>query len=377
MKKLVLFSTVAALLGIAAFGFQAQNGPGQRGQQPAPNADPYANNAAPGTLQFPLAAPAGKDSNSRMAAPPGAVNQGPFDVSTWKYGTAFDPPAGSKIWNPVKLKMMQGGKVTGGTLFNSTDPAVYCAMANAGYDFIWTEMQHNERDWSAVARMWRTCPNAKAVPGVRVAYTDEREIQHALDAGALVVVVPTIDSLQEAIEARNWTYFPPLGRRSNGGGQAFDGNMWGNVPGGYRNTINDNVVLVLMIETLEGLRDADAIAKVPGVTAVFAASGDLGNFSGYRQGTPDYERAINIVHDAAIKAGVRLCGPFAWRDRPDFTCFQAGSETAAIARGVAAELGPLANTQPIPEVGPFAGTGRGAPARGAAPPATREAPAPR
>ena len=75
------------------------------------------------------------------------------------------------------------------------------------------------------------------------------------------------------------------------------------------------------------------------MTAVFAASGDLGNFSGYRQGTPDYERAINIVHDAAIKAGMRLCGPFAWRDRPDFTCFQAGSETAAIARGVAAELG--------------------------------------
>jgi len=48
-------------------------------------------------------------------------------------------------------------------------------------------------------------------------------------------------------------------------------------------------------------------------------------------------------------------GPFAWRDRPDFTCFQAGSETAAIARGVQMELGPLTNTQAKPEVGPFAG----------------------
>jgi hypothetical protein len=55
-----------------------------------------------------------------------------------------------------------------------------------------------------------------------------------------------------------------------------------------------------------------------------------------------------------VKAGVRLCGPLAWRDRPDFTCFQAGSETAAIARGVAVELGPLANTQGKVEVGPFA-----------------------
>jgi 2-keto-3-deoxy-L-rhamnonate aldolase RhmA len=202
--------------------------------------------------------------------------------------------------------------------------------------------------------MWRTCPYAKAVPGVRLAYADEREIQHATDAGALVIVVPTVDSVEEAIAARNWTYFPPLGRRSSGGGQASDAGMWGGVPGGYRQTINDNIVLILMIETLEGLQHAEEIAKVPGVTAVFAASGDLGNFTGYRQGSPDYERAINIVHDAAIKAGVRLCGPLAWRDRPDFTCFQAGSETAAISRGVAAELGPLANTQGQVEVGPLA-----------------------
>jgi 2-keto-3-deoxy-L-rhamnonate aldolase RhmA len=334
----------------------AQNGSPRapQGTTPAPAADPYANNAAAGTTKFPLAAPAGADSRAIATAPAGAVNQGPFDAAAWKYGTAFNPPADAKIWNPVKAKMLAGGKVTGGTLFSSTDPAIYCAMANAGYDFIWTEMQHSSRDWDEVARMWRTCPHARAVPGVRVAATDEREIQHAADAGALVIVVPTVDTVEEAVAARNWTYFPPLGRRSNGGGQAFDAAMWGGVPGGYRNTINDNIVLILMIETLEGLKNAEAIAKVPGVTALFAASGDLGNFTGYRQGSPDYERAINIVHDATVKAGVRLCGPFAWRDRPDFSCFQAGSETAAISRGVAAELGNLANTQGVVEVGPLA-----------------------
>src|SRR5881398_292719 len=345
---------LVALSGVLGFvQFQA-TGQIPAGQTLPASADPYANNPDAGKLQFLLAAPADKDSGAITKALPGGVNQGMIDPATWKYGPAFDPPPKSDIWNPVKLKMMRGEKVTGGTVFSSTDPATYCAMANAGYDFIWTEMQHNDRDWEAVARMWRTCPNAKAVPGVRVAYTDEREIQHALDAGALVMVVPTVDTVEEAIEARNWTYFPPLGRRSNGGGQAFDPNMWGGVPGGYRNTINDNVVLIEMIETLEGLKDADEIAKVPGVSAVFAASGDLGNFSGFRQGSPDYERAINIVHDAAINAHVRLCGPMAWRDRPDFTCFQGGSETAAIARGVAAELGPLANTQPKVTVGPLA-----------------------
>ena len=370
MKRLIFAVAVVAALGFITFRAHAQNAPAQQparqggagqqparqgggGQQPA-SADPYANTAAPGATQFPLAAAAGKDSGAIKAGLPGSVNQGPFAPETWKNGGNFNAPAGSKIWNPVKLKMMKGEKVTGGTVFNSTEPAVYCAMANAGYDFIWTEMQHDQKNWSEVTKMWATCPYARAVPGTRVAYTDEKEIQHATDSGALVVVVPTVDDVAEATAARNWTYFPPLGRRSNGGGPAFGPLMYGGVPGGYRNTINDNIVLILMIETLEGLKNADEIAKIPGVTALFAASGDLGNFSGFAQGTPDYERAINIVHDATIKAGKRLCGPFAWRDRPDFTCFQAGSETAAIGRGVKDELGTLFNTQPVPEVGPWA-----------------------
>jgi 2-keto-3-deoxy-L-rhamnonate aldolase RhmA len=356
MKRVLIAMTAScALLAVAmrAQTPQPQQPPAKPPAQ-TPTADPYANNPDAGKTQFPLAAPAGKDSGAKQAAPAGAANQGAFDPAQWKYGTSFNAPAGSKLWNPVKFKLQQGGKVTGGTLFGASDPSTYCAMANAGYDFIWTEMQHGQTDWQNVARMWRTCAHAKAVPGVRVAYTDEREIQHALDAGALVVVVPTVDTVEEAIQARNWTYFPPLGRRSNGGGQAFDAGMWGTVPGGYRATANDNIVLILMIETLEGVKNAEEIAKVPGVSALFAASGDLGNFTGYRQGSPDYERTINIVHDAAIKAGVRLCGPLSWRDRPDFTCFQAGSETAAIARGAAAELGPLANTQGQVEVGPFA-----------------------
>ena len=60
---------------------------------------------------------------------------------------------------------------------------------------------------------------------------------------------------------------------------------------------------------MEGLKNADEIVKVPGVHAIFAVSSDFGNFGGYKQGDPSYEREINTVHDAAIKAGVKLCGP--------------------------------------------------------------------
>ena len=221
--------------------------------------------------KFPLAAGAGQDSGAAQKAPPGAVNQGPYDMTKWKYGHAADAPSGNPIWNPVKIKMMQGGKVTGGTVFYAHDGQTYCAMANAGYDYIWTEMQHSPHTWQDVSDMWAACPHAKAVPGVRVPNANEFDEQHALDDGALVMVIPTVRSVEEAKEAAKWAFFPPLGGRSNGGGPAFTPAFWGNVPGGYRQTINDNVVLVLMIETLDGLKDADKIATTPGISAIFAA----------------------------------------------------------------------------------------------------------
>src|SRR3954468_11069634 len=170
MKRFVLAASFIASLSLLAY--QAPPQTQGKGPAPAPNADPYANNPAAGKQRFPLAAPAGKNSDAINTPLPGGVNTGKVDPGTWTYGPQAKPPADAKIWNPVKVKMMAGEKVTGGTNFNSTDPAVYCTFANAGYDFIWMEMQHDQRDWNQVAKMWATCPHAKAVPGVRVAYSD-------------------------------------------------------------------------------------------------------------------------------------------------------------------------------------------------------------
>ena len=92
------------------------------GQQPA-----YAVASPPVTS--PLSAAAGKDSGAIRTGLPNGANQGPFDPAAWKYGPAFNAPAGAKIWSPVKAKMLAGEKVSGGTLFNVPDPSVYCAMA--------------------------------------------------------------------------------------------------------------------------------------------------------------------------------------------------------------------------------------------------------
>jgi 4-hydroxy-2-oxoheptanedioate aldolase len=317
--------------------------------------------ATGGLTKYPLAPRAGVDSHSDKIAPPGSVNKGPFNPDTWKVGHAFDAPPGTPTWNPVKAKMMQGGKVTSITLNGNDTPEHYCAAANSGVDFIWTEMQHSAGTWDSVQKMWTACPYAKAAHGVRVPNANEFDEQHALDLGATVLVVPTIRSLAEAKEAVKWAYFPPMGDRSLG---AMAGVNMRNVPGGYRNTINNNLVLILMIESAGGVKDAEKIAALPGVAAIFAASSDLGNRSGYKAGDPDYERQINIIHDAALRTHKYLCGPYNWVDRPDFNCFQgpgghinapAGSDVNAVYADASKKaLGPLWNTQGKVTAGPWA-----------------------
>lgn len=277
-----------------------------------------------------------------LAASPGLVNKGPINPKTWKYGPEDGPPPGctwlkcpiSQTWNPVKRKLMEGKDIFGGTV-TTTDPADYCTLANSGqYDFTWTELQHAPATFESVANEFAACPHAAAVPGARVAaLPDSRwEIQHAEDEGAMVIVVPQVDTVKEAKQAVKWTYFPPIGQRSNGGGQAFDDSFWGSEPGGYRNSFNQNVVLIVMIESVKGAMNAPQIAKVRGVDGLFAASSDLGSFSGYVEGQPDYEKLVKAVHDAALGAGKWLCGPSKWgpgangENRPGFNCFQGGEQ---------------------------------------------------
>lgn len=255
-----------------------------------------------------------------------------FVAADWEYGPRYDVEGEIEIWNTAKQKMLAGEHVIGGTV-RTSDSRTYCAMANSGaWDFIWVEMQHDQTSWESLASMYRECPDAAAVPGVRLAYTSEREVQRAVDAGAMVIVFPTIDSVEEAEEAISWVMFPPVGRHSAGGGQFSE--FYSDVPGGYRASFNDNVVVFLMIETLEGVEDVEEIAALDGFDGLFIASGDLGNFSGYQQGDPEYEELVDRIFAAGQANGKAVCGPLAWRtEREGFTCFQGPADLSLLRNG--------------------------------------------
>ncbi len=243
------------------------------------------------------------------------------------------PAQSVRMYNTAKKKLMEGKQVVGGTI-NTSDPEIYCAMANAGFDYLWIEMQHSPLMYNDVATMIWACRGASAVPFIRVPDATEGDLQKATDIGALGVIVPMVDTVEEAERAVLYSKYPPMGRRSRGGGQY--GKLWGS---DYRETANDNIMLIIMIETPAGVANADKIAAVPGVDVVFAASGDLGSFTGWERSDPRYKKLITKIHDDTLGAGKTLGGPWAWNDRPGFTFFQGPSESGLIKAGANVELG--------------------------------------
>ena len=237
-----------------------------------------------------------------------------------------------RMFNTVKQKLAEGKQVVGGTVYSS-DPDIYCAMANAGFDFIWIEMQHSPLTYDQAAKMIWACRDAPAIPFIRVPTATEGDIQKATDIGALGIVVPMVDSIQEAEDGVTYAKFPPRGKRSQGGGQY--GRLWGP---GYRAAANDNIMVVVMIESPAGVDIVDKVAAIDGIDVVFAASGDIGSFTGWERDDPRYMALIEKIKVETLKAGKILAGPLAWRDREGFMFFQGPSHGSLIRDGAKAAL---------------------------------------
>lgn len=254
-----------------------------------------------------------------------------------------------RIFNTAKLKLQEGKQIVGGTV-SIPDPDVYCAMADAGFDFLWIEMQHSPLTYQDVARMIWACRGYSAIPFIRVPDATEGDIQKATDIGALGIIVPMVDTVDKIKAAVKFAKYPPLGVRSQGGGQYRA--LWGP---DYRQAANDNIMIVAMIESPAGVAIADQIAAVPGVDVIFAASTDLSSFSGLKQGDPRYEAMVTKIHDVTLKSGLKLGGPLAWRNRHGFAFFQGPGETSLIRSGAQVALGKSPGGAGRPGIAPTEG----------------------
>jgi 2-keto-3-deoxy-L-rhamnonate aldolase RhmA len=235
-----------------------------------------------------------------------------FLCSAMVLGQGAKPP----LYNTVKQKLLDGKQVFSFTQ-SKMDIADYCERAKH-YDFTWFEMQHSTLEFADVEKMIAACPHVKATPMIRLPDAQEWHIQHATDIGALGVVVPTVDDVDRAREAAKWSRYPPVARRSSGQGQAAS--IWGVNGVDYHQTINDNMLVVVMIETPIGVEHVSEIANVPGVDAVMVANTDLGNFSGFfDHNAAPYQAMVKRIHDAVLHSGKFLgaTDPSYAKGRPD------------------------------------------------------------
>jgi 2-keto-3-deoxy-L-rhamnonate aldolase RhmA len=205
----------------------------------------------------------------------------------------------AKLYNTAKQKLFDGKQVYSFTQ-STADPADYCERAKH-YDFTWFEMQHSTLEFKDVEKMIAACPRVNATPMIRLPDAQEWHIQHTTDIGALGVIVPTVDDVDRAREAAKWSRYPPVARRSAGAGQAAS--IWGINGINYRNTINDNMLVVVMIETPTGVANAYDIASVPGIDVVIIGNNDLSSFSGFSQTDERYHQLVDKVRQDTLRAG--------------------------------------------------------------------------
>lgn len=270
-----------------------------------------------------------------------------------------EPPLAkdAKLYNSAKQKLREGKQIFSFTQ-STNDPDGYCEKAKH-YDFTWFEMQHSTLEFRDIEAMIAKCPRAVATPMIRLPDAQEMRIQHSTDIGALGVIIPTVDDVDRAREGAKWARYPPVGRRSAGQGQAP--RLWGINGINYRNTINDNMLVTIMIETPTGVANAYDIASVPGIDVVIIGNNDLASFSGYAQTSPEYQAMVTKIHDDTLRAG-KIFGQANYR-------YATGHPLSKDAKFF--QDGPAFDGWTPPARGGAAPGGRGA-GRGPAPPAEDE-----
>jgi 4-hydroxy-2-oxoheptanedioate aldolase len=204
--------------------------------------------------------------------------------------------------SPLKQRWRDGGTALGAWI-SLRDPLLAEVAATSGYDYVCIDMQHGMSDYTHVTTLLHAIARAPTVPVVRVPWLEQGIIGRVLDAGALGVIIPMVNSPDEAQRAVDACRYAPDGTRSFGPLGA--GIRYG---GAYAATANDVVACIPMIETRQAVEAVDEILAVPGIDAAYIGPADLSLTYGLppavdQDGDP-FESALATVVASCQRHGV-------------------------------------------------------------------------
>jgi 2-keto-3-deoxy-L-rhamnonate aldolase RhmA len=206
--------------------------------------------------------------------------------------------------NALKRRLAAGGTALGSMVFEFFTPGIARILANAGAEFVMYCMEHTGAGYETLKPQFALCRALGVAPLARVPATEYHFVARALDCGALGVMVPLVDTREQAERIVSFTRYPPQGRRGAAFGFAHDDYQAGDIAEKMR-TIHDRTLVICMIETRSGLENVDAIAAVEGVDVLWLGHFDLTNFLGIpgQFSHPQYREAVLRIVQAARKHG--------------------------------------------------------------------------
>ena len=177
--------------------------------------------------------------------------------------------------NHVKAKLHRGEPSLGAWL-SLPNPSLARLMARLGFDWLLIDGEHGLYNPTLAAETIASISdaNTQCAPLVRVPNNSVEWFKWALDAGAWGIIVPMVNTAEEAQQAVSWCKYPPVGTRSVGtvfAPFAFGTTEWSD----YARIANDEIMVVLQIESTQSLQNLDAILSTPGVDVAFIGPNDL------------------------------------------------------------------------------------------------------
>lgn len=204
--------------------------------------------------------------------------------------------------NAVKDLLRSGKTVIGTAGSIHIDNTV---LADAGFDFLLFDTQHTPVEVKQLNPALQSIRGQKAAPFIRVSANRAELICYALDAGARGIIAPMINTKEEAEALVRACRYSPLGDRSNSGPRGEWGD-WGDNYRDYLDMVNDELVIIPMIETVQAIKNLDEILSVPGIDVLLVGPTDLSielevplEFA-----SDTYQRGLDKIVEACNRHGV-------------------------------------------------------------------------
>ena len=189
-----------------------------------------------------------------------------------------------------------------GTLLSISAPQVAEIISDSGFDWVLIDMEHSAISLETVQNSLQIMGD-KILKIVRVPGNDEIWIKRVLDTGCDGILVPMVNSAAEALKVIHYAKYPLAGKRSVGLSRAHS---FGPGFSDYVENANNDLVIMIQIEHIDGVANIDEILKVKGIDSIFIGPYDLSASMGLtgQLGHPDVKAAIQLIKDKCRQAGL-------------------------------------------------------------------------